>query len=105
MARAAGFRLPRLELPGPAGSRRAELLLLGGIPELSFVPRAELARDLDGMLAVDAATFAYTSTAMPMLTGTLITAAGFLPIGLAKSAAGEYTFSMFSVRPARLAPS
>ena len=32
-----------------------------------------------------------------MLTGTLITAAGFLPIGLAKSAAGEYTFSMFSV--------
>ena len=47
--------------------------------------------------AFDAATFAYTSTAMPMLTGTLITAAGFLPIGLAKSAAGEYTFSMFSV--------
>jgi multidrug efflux pump subunit AcrB len=34
---------------------------------------------------------------MPMLTGTLITAAGFLPIGLAKSAAGEYTFTMFSV--------
>jgi multidrug efflux pump subunit AcrB len=46
---------------------------------------------------LEAATFAYTSTAMPMLTGTLITAAGFLPIGLAKSAAGEYTFSMFSV--------
>jgi len=34
---------------------------------------------------------------MPMLTGTLITAAGFLPIGLAESAAGEYTFTMFSV--------
>jgi multidrug efflux pump subunit AcrB len=32
-----------------------------------------------------------------MLTGTLITVAGFLPIGLAKSAAGEYTFSLFSV--------
>ncbi|RYE87149.1 MAG: efflux RND transporter permease subunit, partial [Oxalobacteraceae bacterium] len=44
-----------------------------------------------------AATFAYTSTAFPMLTGTLITAAGFLPIGLARSTAGEYTFSMFSV--------
>ena len=44
-----------------------------------------------------AATFAYTSTAMPMLTGTLITVAGFLPVGLAKSAAGEYTFSMFAV--------
>src|SRR5207342_2800359 len=44
-----------------------------------------------------AATFAFTATAFPMLTGTLITAAGFLPIGLAKSAAGEYTLSMFSV--------
>ncbi|WP_137937007.1 efflux RND transporter permease subunit [Chitinivorax sp. B] len=44
-----------------------------------------------------AATYAYTSTAMPMLTGTLITVAGFLPVGLAKSAAGEYTFSMFAV--------
>jgi multidrug efflux pump subunit AcrB len=51
----------------------------------------------EGFSRFDAATFAYTSTAMPMLTGTLITAAGFLPIGLAKSAAGEYTFSMFSV--------
>ena len=51
----------------------------------------------EGMSRFDAATFAYTSTAIPMLTGTLITAAGFLPIGLAKSAAGEYTFSMFSV--------
>ena len=44
-----------------------------------------------------AATYAYTSTAFPMLTGTLITAAGFLPVGLAKSAAGEYTFSIFAV--------
>ena len=52
---------------------------------------------VEGFSRFDAATFAYTSTAMPMLTGTLITAAGFLPIGLAQSAAGEYTFSMFSV--------
>jgi multidrug efflux pump len=44
-----------------------------------------------------AATYAYTSTAFPMLTGTLITAAGFLPVGFAKSAAGEYTFSIFAV--------
>nr|WP_314899676.1 efflux RND transporter permease subunit [uncultured Deefgea sp.] len=44
-----------------------------------------------------AATFAYSSTAFPMLTGTLITAAGFLPVGLAKSNAGEYTFSIFAV--------
>ncbi len=44
-----------------------------------------------------AASFAYTSTAFPMLTGTLITAAGFMPVGFAKSAAGEYTFSIFAV--------
>ncbi len=44
-----------------------------------------------------AATFAYELTAMPMLTGTLITAAGFLPIGLAKSVTGEYTFAIFAV--------
>jgi len=44
-----------------------------------------------------AATYAYTATAFPMLTGTLITAAGFLPVGLAKSNAGEYTSSIFQV--------
>jgi len=44
-----------------------------------------------------AATFAYRSTAFPMLTGTLITAAGFTPVGFARSAAGEYTFSIFAV--------
>jgi multidrug efflux pump subunit AcrB len=44
-----------------------------------------------------AVTFMYETTAFPMLTGTLITAAGFLPIALAKSAAGEYTFSIFGV--------
>ncbi len=44
-----------------------------------------------------AATAMYELTAMPMLTGTLITAAGFLPIALAKSVAGEYTFSIFAV--------
>jgi multidrug efflux pump len=44
-----------------------------------------------------AATFAYTSTAFPMLTGTLITAAGFTPVGFAKSGAGEYAGAIFSV--------
>lgn len=44
-----------------------------------------------------AATFAYDVTAKPMLTGTLITAAGFLPIGLARSTTGEYTFAIFAV--------
>lgn len=44
-----------------------------------------------------AASFAYTSTAMPMLTGTLITVAGFLPIATAVSSTGEYTRSIFQV--------
>src|SRR5215218_11088178 len=42
-----------------------------------------------------AATFAWSSTAFPMLTGTLVTAAGFLPVGFAKSSAGEYAGSIF----------
>jgi multidrug efflux pump len=50
-----------------------------------------------GWERVRAASFAYTSTAMPMLTGTIVTAAGFLPIGLARSSTGEYTFSIFAV--------
>ena len=44
-----------------------------------------------------AAAFAWTSTAFPMLTGTLITAAGFLPIATAASSTGEYTRSIFEV--------
>ena len=44
-----------------------------------------------------AATYVYTSTAFPMLTGTLVTVAGFIPIGLNSSAAGEFTFSLFVV--------
>jgi multidrug efflux pump len=50
-----------------------------------------------GFSRMQAATFAYTSTAFPMLTGTLITAAGFVPVGFAKSSAGEYTNSIFWV--------
>ena len=50
-----------------------------------------------GYSKLHAASFAYTSTARPMLTGTLITAAAFLPVGLAKSSAGEYTFSISAV--------
>jgi len=44
-----------------------------------------------------AASYAWTSTAFPMLTGTLITAAGFLPIATAQSGTGEYTRSIFQV--------
>ena len=43
------------------------------------------------------ASYAYTSVAMAMLTGSFVTAAGFVPIGFAKSSAGEYTFSIFVV--------
>ena len=43
------------------------------------------------------ATFAYKTLAFPMLTGSFVTAAGFVPIGFARSAAGEYTFSIFAV--------
>src|SRR6185312_2146680 len=50
----------------------------------------------EGLDRTAAATFAYTSTAFPMLTGTLVTVVGFVPIGFAKSAAGEYTFSIFA---------
>jgi len=56
-----------------------------------------LAKMEQGWERVKAASFAYSSTAMPMLTGTIVTAAGFLPIGLARSSTGEYTFAIFAV--------
>jgi multidrug efflux pump len=56
----------------------------------------------EGYTKVQAATAAYNITAMPMLTGTLITAVGFLPIGMANSAVGEYTFAIFAVTAAAL---
>ena len=44
-----------------------------------------------------AASYAYNSVAFPMLTGTIVTLSGFLPIGLAQSSVGQYTFSLFAV--------
>lgn len=44
-----------------------------------------------------AATYVYTHTAFPMLTGTLVTVAGFIPVGLNTSSAGEFTFTLFVV--------
>jgi multidrug efflux pump subunit AcrB len=58
----------------------------------SMVTRLERGDDKE-----HAATFAFSSTAFPMLTGTLVTVAGFVPIGFAHSAAAEYTFSIFAV--------
>ena len=51
----------------------------------------------EGADKISAATFAYTSTAFPMLTGTLVTIAGFVPVGFAASGAGEYCFTLFAV--------
>ncbi|RFP21962.1 efflux RND transporter permease subunit [Duganella sp. BJB488] len=76
----------------------ALIIALGLLVDDAIIAVEMMVRKMEeGMSRFDAATFAYTSTAIPMLTGTLITVAGFLPIGLAKSAAGEYTFSLFSV--------
>ncbi|WP_256081824.1 efflux RND transporter permease subunit [Massilia sp. YIM B04103] len=76
----------------------ALIIALGLLVDDAIIAVEMMVRKMEeGYSRFDAATFAYTSTAMPMLTGTLITVAGFLPIGLAKSAAGEYTFSLFSV--------
>ena len=49
----------------------------------------------EGMDRVAAATFAWHSTAAPMLTGTLVTVIGFLPVGFARSSAGEYAGNIF----------
>ncbi len=76
----------------------ALIIALGLLVDDAIIAVEMMVRKMEeGFSRFDAATYAYTSTAMPMLTGTLITVAGFLPIGLAKSAAGEYTFSLFSV--------
>lgn len=58
----------------------------------TMISRLELGESLE-----KAASFAWTSIAFPMLTGTLITVAGFIPIGLNSSKAGEFTFSLFVV--------
>ncbi|MRW91948.1 MMPL family transporter [Duganella sp. FT80W] len=76
----------------------ALIIALGLLVDDAIIAVEMMVRKMEeGMSRFDAATFAYKSTAIPMLTGTLITVTGFLPIGMAKSAAGEYTFSLFSV--------
>ncbi|WP_423207526.1 efflux RND transporter permease subunit [Paracoccus yeei] len=58
----------------------------------TMISRLEVGESLE-----HAASYAWTSIAFPMLTGTLVTVAGFIPIGLNSSAAGEFTFSLFVV--------
>jgi len=74
------------------------ILALGLLVDDAIIAIEMMAVKLEeGWDRVRAASFAYTSTAFPMLTGTLITVAGFLPIALAKSGTGEYTRSIFQV--------
>ncbi|QMV16409.1 Cation efflux system protein CzcA [Vibrio spartinae] len=59
----------------------------------------------DGWPRKKAAAWAYQNTAFPMLTGTLVTIAGFIPVGFAASGAGEYCYSLFVVVMVSLASS
>ncbi|MCU0929132.1 MAG: efflux RND transporter permease subunit [Burkholderiaceae bacterium] len=79
------------------------IIALGLLVDDAIIVVEMMVRKLEeGYDRLRAATYAFDVTAMPMLTGTLITAAGFLPIGLAKSTTGEYTFAIFAVTAAAL---
>jgi multidrug efflux pump len=86
-----GIELQRISLG-------ALIISLGLLVDDAIIAVEMMALKLEqGWDRMRAATYAYTATAFPMLTGTVITAAGFLPVGMAKSSAGEYTFSIFQV--------
>ncbi len=79
------------------------IIALGLLVDDAIIAVEMMVRKLEeGYDKLRAATAAYEITAMPMLTGTLITAVGFLPIGMAESAVGEYTFAIFAVTAAAL---
>lgn len=76
----------------------ALILALGLLVDDAIIAVEMMATKMEqGWERAKAASFAYTSTAMPMLSGTLVTAAGFLPIATAASSTGEYTRSIFQV--------
>jgi multidrug efflux pump len=86
-----GMNLDRISLG-------ALILALGLLVDDAIIAVEMMAVKLEqGWSRIDAATFAWTSTAFPMLSGTIITAAGFLPVGFAKSVAGEYAGGIFWV--------
>jgi multidrug efflux pump len=79
-------------------STGALIISLGLLVDDAMISVEMMARKLEeGWDRLRAATFAYSSTAFPMLSGTLITVAGFLPIATARSTTGEYTFGIFAV--------
>ena len=76
----------------------ALIISLGLLVDDAMIVVEMMERKLEeGLDKLDAASFAYSSTAFPMLTGTLITTAGFIPVGFAESTAGEYVRSLFYV--------
>ena len=88
---AAGMNLDRISLG-------ALILALGLLVDDAIIAVEMMVVKMEeGYDRVAAATFAWSSTAFPMLTGTLVTVAGFLPVGFAKSTAGEYAGGIFWV--------
>ncbi|MDR6538480.1 efflux RND transporter permease subunit [Variovorax soli] len=88
---AAGWNLDRISLG-------ALIIALGLLVDDAIIAVEMMVVKLEeGWDRLRAATFAYTSTAFPMLTGTLVTAAGFMPVGFAKSIAGQYAGGIFWV--------
>ncbi|MCB5203660.1 efflux RND transporter permease subunit [Neorhizobium sp. T786] len=86
-----GIELQRISLG-------ALIIALGLLVDDAMIVVELMERKLEeGLERLEAATFAYRSTAFPMLTGTLITTAGFIPVGFADSTAGEYVRSLFFV--------
>ena len=84
----------------------ALILSLGLLVDDAIIAVEMMATKMEqGWDRLRAASFAYTSTAMPMLSGTLVTVAGFLPIATAASTTGEYTRSIFQVTAIALAVS
>ncbi len=86
-----GIELQRISLG-------ALIIALGLLVDDAMIVVELMERKLEeGLPKLEAASFAYTSTSFPMLTGTLITTAGFIPVSLAASTAGEYVSSLFYV--------
>ena len=88
---AAGMKLDRVSLG-------ALIIALGLLVDDAIIAIEMMVVKMEqGLDRIAAAGFAWTSTAFPMLTGTLVTAAGFLPVGFARSTAGEYAGGIFWV--------
>lgn len=86
-----GFTLQRISLG-------ALIIALGLLVDDAMIAIETMISRLErGESLSKSASYAWTSIAFPMLTGTLVTVAGFIPIGLNTSAAGEFTFSLFVV--------